>query len=162
MAYAYPVSSQDPASVVASVDIAADPAAVYALLTDLPTLATLAEETHSMTWQRGSAATLGAVFKGRNRNGSKTWTTTCTVTDAEPGRAFAFNVTSMMLPVAHWRYDITSTGNGCQVTEATWDRRPGWFKKVAGLATGISDRDSANAEHIRLTLERLKARAESA
>jgi hypothetical protein len=154
------MSSQGPASVTASVDITADPATVYALLTDLPTFTTLVEETHTMEWQRGSAATPGAVFKGQNRNGSKTWTTKCTVTDADPGRTFAFDVTSMMLPVAHWRYDITSTGNGCQVTEATWDRRAGWFKKVAGLATGISARDSANAEHIRLTLERLKARAE--
>jgi hypothetical protein len=30
------------------------------------------------------------------------------------------------------------------------------------MATGVMDRDSANAEHIRLTLERLKARAEGA
>jgi hypothetical protein len=42
-----------------------------------------------------------------------------------------------------------------------WDRRPGWFVKPGGLATGVMDRPSANAEHIRLTLHRLKAKAES-
>lgn len=148
------------ATAEATVDIDADPAAVYALITDLPTMAELAEETTAMEWQKGDGARAGAVFKGRNENGSKKWSTTCTVTDAEPGRVFAFDVRSAILPVAHWRYDIEPAGAGCRVTERTWDRRAGWFKKVAGLATGVSDRDAANAEHIRVTLQRLKARAE--
>lgn len=151
------------APVTASVTIAADPAAIYALITDLPTLASLAEEAHAMQWAKGGSAVPGAVFKGENRNGSKSWTTTCTVTDAVPGSTFAFDVKSAIFPVAHWRYDITAAdGGACTVTESTWDRRAGWFKKIAGLATGISDRDSANAEHIRLTLQRLKERAERA
>ena len=65
---------------------------MYALITDLPTLASLAEETETMQWRKGDAAAPGAVFTGHNRNGSQTWTTTCTVTDAEPGRVFAFDV----------------------------------------------------------------------
>ena len=156
------MTSQGPASVTAAVDIAADTNSVYTLLTDLPTLATLAEETHTMEWQRDSAAAPGAVFKGHNRNGSKTWTTKCTVTDATPGQRFEFKVTALALPIARWRYDIEETESGCRVTESTWDDRPGWFKVLAGTLTGVSDRDAANAEHIRLTLERLKARAESA
>ncbi|MFB8000542.1 SRPBCC family protein, partial [Streptomyces sp. NPDC056002] len=70
------------APVKATVSIAADPEAVYALITDLPTLASLAEEAHAMEWQKGNSATPGSVFKGHNRNGSKAWSTTCTVTDA--------------------------------------------------------------------------------
>jgi hypothetical protein len=159
--YYRPMTGQGPVSVSASVAIAADPAAVYALLTDLPTLAALAEEVDAMVWQKGSSVTRGAVFKGHNRNGAKTWNTKCTVTDAEPGRIFAFDVTALALPIAHWRYDIVATESGCQVSESTWDTRPGWFKIFAGGLTGVSDRDAVNAEHIRLTLERLKARAES-
>jgi hypothetical protein len=154
------MTAQGPASVTASVGIAASPADVYALLTDLPTLASLAEEAHTMEWQRGSAAAPGSVFKGYNRNGSKTWTTSCTVTDADAGRTFAFAVKAAVLPIAHWRYDITATENGCEVTESAWDNRPGWFKAVAAKLTGVANREEANAEHIRLTLERLKARAE--
>jgi hypothetical protein len=45
------------APVKATVSIAADPAAVYALITDLPTLASLAEEAHAMEWQKGNSAT---------------------------------------------------------------------------------------------------------
>lgn len=63
--------------------------------------------------------------------------------------------------VARWQYDIVAADGGCEVTESTWDRRPGWFRKVAGKATGVSDRVAANTEHIRLTLQRLKQRAET-
>ena len=152
----------EPATARASVTIAAPPGAVYALITDLPTMAAIGEEVTEMQWRSGDGARPGAVFKGRNRNGRRTWTTTCTVTDAEPGRTFAFDVKSVVIPVAHWRYDLAATDGGCTVTESTWDRRPGWFRKPGGMATGVMDRDSANAEHIRLTLERLKARAEGA
>lgn len=155
------MTQTSPASARASVTIAAAPDAVYALITDLPTMATLAEEADAMEWHRGGSATPGAVFKGHNSNGGRKWTTTCTVTHAEPGRTFGFDVKSLVIPVAHWRYDIAPAEGGCTVTEQTWDRRPGWFRKVAGLATGVGDRESANARHIRLTLDRLKAKAEA-
>ncbi|BBY45062.1 polyketide cyclase [Mycolicibacterium celeriflavum] len=154
------MSESGPATAQAEVTIDADPDTVYRLITDLPTLASLAEEAHAMEWRKGDAARPGAVFRGHNRNGSRTWTTTCTVTDAEPGSAFAFDVRSAVIPVAHWRYDITATDGGCTVTERTWDRRPGWFRVPAGWATGVKDRDAANAEHIRRTLQRLKEKAE--
>ena len=149
------------ASAGADVAINADADAVYHLITDLPTLASLAEENEAMQWRTGGEATPGAVFKGTNRNGSHRWTTTCTVTDAEPGRAFAFDVRYMALPIAHWRYDIVPDGDGCRVTEQTWDRRPGWFSKTAWIGTGVRDRDAANSQHIQLTLARLKEKAEA-
>lgn len=148
-------------SATASVHINADADAVYALVTDLPTLASMAEETVAMQWRKGDTVRSGAVFTGRNQNGNRRWSTTCTVTDAEPGRRFAFDVRSSVIPVARWCYDFSAVDGGCRVTESTWDRRPGWFRKVAGLATGVSDRASVNADHIRLTLQRLKERAET-
>ncbi len=151
-----------PASAAASVTIAADPAAVYALITDLPTLAELGEEVEEMHWHKGDGAKPGATFKGRNANGAKKWTTACTVTDAEPGRVFAFDVKTFgVVPVSHWRYDIEPAEAGCTVTESTWNRRPGWIRKPAELSTGVSDRTGANAKHIELTLQRLKAKAEA-
>ena len=100
------------------------------------------------------------MFKGQNRNGRRTWSTTCTVTDAEPGRVFAFDVRYTVLPISHWRYDIEPVDDGCRVTERTWDRRPAWFRKPAGWTTGVADRQSANLTHIQSTLQRLKQRAE--
>jgi hypothetical protein len=150
-----------PASVKSEVTIDSDPESVYHLITDLPTLASLAEEARAMHWRKGNAVREGAVFKGHNRNGFFRWSTTCTVTDAEPGRAFAFNVSYIGLPVAHWRYDIVADGDGCRVTEQTWDRRPGWFSKTVWVGTGVRNRTAANIEHIRLTLQRLKEKAET-
>ncbi|MCW2513095.1 MAG: hypothetical protein JWR11_2137 [Mycobacterium sp.] len=148
-------------SAQSSVTISASCADVYALITDLPTMAALAEETNAMEWIRGDAARPGAVFKGRNANGGKKWTTKCTVTDADPGRLFAFDVKSAIVPVAHWRYEIEPVDGGCRVTEQTWDRRPAWFLAPARMATGVSDRTSVNAKNIERTLQRLKVRAEA-
>lgn len=156
------MTASGPASNEASVTISASPETVYALITDLPTLAELGEEVEQMEWRKGGSAAPGAVFKGNNSNGGKSWSTTCTVTHAEPGRTFAFDVkTAFVVPVAHWRYDIAATDGGCTVTERTWDRRPGWIRKPAEMTTGVGDRTGANAKHIELTLQRLKARAES-
>ncbi|OBJ91008.1 SRPBCC family protein [Mycobacterium asiaticum] len=148
-------------SASASVQIAATPEAVYGMITDLPTLAELAEEAVSMQWRKGDAVTEGAVFVGHNENGRKRWTTKCTVTDADPGRAFAFEVRHTVLPIARWQYDIEPQADGgCRVTESTWDRRPGWFRKLAKQATGVADRDAENRKNIDITLQRLKERAE--
>ena len=125
------MTDRGPATAQADVTIGADAAMVYGLITDLPTLASLAEETTAMNWRKGDGARPGAVFKGTNRNGLRRWTTTCTVTDAEPGRVFAFDVSYLGAPVAHWRYDITAEAGGCRVTEQTWDRRPRWMAKAA-------------------------------
>ena len=148
-------------SVTATLQIDASPDAVYRLITDLPTLASLAEEAVAMEWRKGDAVRPGAVFTGHNENGSRRWSTKCTVTDAEPGRVFAFDVRHTVIPIARWQYDIVAADGGCRVTESTWDRRPGWFRKLAGTATGVTDRAAANSEHIRLTLQRLKQRAEA-
>jgi uncharacterized protein YndB with AHSA1/START domain len=149
------------ADATGSVKIDAAPETVYALITDLDAMAELAEETAVMRWTKGaSGATAGATFRGSNRNGRRHWTTTCTVTDAEPGRRFAFDVTHTGVPVARWEYEIAATESGCTVTETTWDRRPGWFARPSFLVTGVRGRGGANSAHIQATLARLKARAE--
>jgi Polyketide cyclase / dehydrase and lipid transport len=121
----------------------------------------VAEEAVAMQWRKGTGVRPGAVFTGRNESGSKQWSTRCTVTDAEPGRIFAFDVNHAVFPVARWRYDIVAADGGCRVTESAWDRRPGWFRKLSGKATGVPDRVPANTKNIELTLQRLKERAEA-
>jgi hypothetical protein len=141
--------------------VAASPESVYALITDLPTLTALASETHTMSWQSGICAQPGAIFTGNNRNGWRRWTTKCTVTEARPGETFAFEVTHTIAKISRWQYDIEPVAGGCRVTESTWDRRPAWFKLPAELTTGVRNRAAVNAHHIRETLQRLKARAET-
>ncbi len=148
-------------AVSADIAVNADPHALYTLITDLPTLTELVEETYAMWWTKGDSARPGAVFRGDNRNGSHKWRTTCTVTDAEPGRVFAWNVTSGPVPIAHWRYEIADGQGECRVTESTWDHRPVWLRRFAGLLTGVPDRTAANAQNISVTLQRLKQKAEA-
>ncbi len=151
------------AAATRTVQVSAPAEAVYRLVTDLPAFAALAEETSRIRWTNGStSATQGATFRGSNRHGWRRWSTTCTVTDAEPGRRFAFEVRLTMVPIARWQYDIEATADGCAVTESTWDRRPGWLKPLGGLATGVADRASVNGAHIEATLARLKDAAERA
>lgn len=144
------------------ITVTAPTATVYDAVTSLDVLAQLADEAVSMRWIEGSRARVGATFAGHNRNGIRRWTTTCTVVDAAPGERFGFEVTygPLNTPIAHWRYDIAETETGCTVTESMWDRRPAWFRRIAGVATGVSDRERVNAEHIDATLRRLKAHAE--
>lgn len=147
-------------SATASIEIAADPAKVYALITDLASFAEITEETRAMVWRTGSGAAPGAVFRGKNKNGWRRWTTNCRVTDAD-GSRFAFEVTSHpSIPVSRWQYDVVGAPGGCTVTESTWDKRPAWFKKPAEFATGVKNRAEANTAHMQATLTRLKSRAE--
>jgi hypothetical protein len=147
----------------AQVDIAASPEEVYALVSDLPGMGKLAEENQGGRWLGGhSSAAVGARFRGHNKRGVVRWTTVVTITDADPGRRFSFDVRSMgFIPIAHWEYTIEPTEAGCRVTESTWDRRPPWFKPIGGLATGSLNRAKINQHNIDRTLERLKSTAEA-
>jgi polyketide cyclase/dehydrase/lipid transport protein len=147
-------------SASATVEVAATPDVVYRLITDLSVMAELAEETAALRWKGDGGPRPGAVFRGTNRNGWRRWTTTCKVTDADPGARFGFDVTHTAVPVSSWRYEITPTDDGCTVTESTWDRRPKWFDVLSRPATGVSDRVATNGRNIEATLQRLKARAE--
>jgi hypothetical protein len=108
-----------------------------------------------------ASAVPGARFRGNNRNGFRRWSANVTVVDAVPAEVFRFDVTSFGLPISQWAYELEPAGDGCRVTESWTDRRPGWFKPIARLATGVADR----AEHTRVgmtqTLDRIAAEAES-
>ncbi len=105
---------------------------------------------------------VGARFRGTNRNGWRRWSTNVRVTHAVADRAFAFSVSSFGIPVSDWSYDVASDGDAaCTVTESWVDRRPGWFRFPAGLATGVRDRgEQTTAAGIDRTLAAVKARLE--
>lgn len=145
----------------AHIDIAASPQRVFDLVSDLRGLSAVAEEYSGGRWLGASGPQVGARFRGFNRRGWRVWPTVSTVTDCAPER-FAFEVKSLGMPVARWQYDIEATEHGCRVTESTWDRRPGWYKPITMLATGVKDRAVTNQRNIEATLQRLKRAAESA
>lgn len=148
--------------VTGSIQIAAPASTIYEIITDLSSYSRITAETDRMRWSKGDHATPGAVFRGRNRNGWHRWTTTCTVTAAEPGREFAFEVSMLRIPISRWSYLIEQQGDHCTVTESSTNRMPEWFKPIGALGAGEPDRPGANRAHIDETLANLKAAAERA
>ncbi len=145
-----------------SVDIEAPADRVWRLVSDLPAMGELSPENTGGSWRNGATGPAAGVrFKGKNRQGKRRWSTDVTVTDCEPGRRFAFDVTSAGFAVATWSYDIEPTSeSACRVTEGWQDNR-GWLISTLGsLTTGISDRTGFAATSMEQTLARLKARAE--
>ena len=145
------------------IEIGAAPEVLYALVSDPEKMAALAEEYDGHRWVGAATGpVVGARFRGRNRRGFRRWSTLSTITDADPGRRFGWEVTSVAgLPVAHWQYDFEPSGDGCLVTESMWERRPAWFRIPTSTVTGVWDRTSANRANIEATLARLKVVAES-
>jgi hypothetical protein len=151
-------------SASARTEVNAPPEVVYALLCDLPGMSRVAEEFERGSWLGGAReAAVGARFRGHNTRPGRRWSTTAVVTEAEPGRRFAFEVSSVArIPVSRWEYDIQPTDGGCRVEERTWDRRPSWFRPLTNLVTGVRDRAEHNRRNMERTLLRLKAAAEAA
>jgi uncharacterized protein YndB with AHSA1/START domain len=145
------------------VTIAASPAEVYRLISDPPAMAAFTVEFFRAKWLGGAReAKVGARFRGMNRNGWRRWWTICTVTEAEPGRRFAYEVsTPFKVPISRWEYDLKPAGDGCTITESSFLRVPDWFIPFAILITGEPDRPGANKAHISVTLDRLKAHLEA-
>jgi Polyketide cyclase / dehydrase and lipid transport len=146
-----------------SVAIAASPDRVFTLVSDLPGMAELADEFSGGRWLGGATASVvGARFKGTNRNGWRGWSTIATVTDADPGALFGFEVSYLGLPISRWEYAITPAGAGCTLIERTWDRRAAWVRFTTSLWTWRWQRTATNAAHIASTLERVRLAAEGA
>jgi hypothetical protein len=150
---------RDPVSVTEHIEAA--PEAVYALVSDLPRMGEWSPENTGGRWLGGATGpTVGARFKGTNRNGVRRWSTTCTVVEATPGEAFSFDVAAAGLAVARWSYRITRAGTGCDVTETWVDKRNRLMDVVGGLGSGVKDRTAFTETSMRTTLARLKAAAE--
>jgi uncharacterized protein YndB with AHSA1/START domain len=145
----------------ASQTIGASPDAIWRAITDIGSIRTRSPETFAAKWTRGDGPVAGARFRGWNRNGPFVWATTCTVTDAEPGRSFAFDVTFLGMASSTWRWDVEPEGAGSRVTLSTWDSRQGSMKVLGTVGTGVTDRAKHNQAGIEETLRRLAASLET-
>lgn len=144
-----------------SVEVAAAPERVWALVTDLPAMGAYSPENEGGSWSGGATGPApGAVFRGRNRSGRRRWSTRSQVVRCEPPRSFAFEVTALGLPVAQWSYDLEGAGNGTRLTETWTDRRGALITRLGRLHTGVADREAFTARSIEQTLARVKERAE--
>jgi hypothetical protein len=142
--------------------IDADPTTVYDAVADLPNMGDLSPENVGGKWLNGATGpVVGARFRGHNQAGWRRWWTSVEVTEANPGKRFAFHVTVGPFTVADWAYEIEPAGEGTKVTETWTDLRPGWMKALSGPAMGVSDRAEHNRKNMHATLSALKAAVET-
>jgi uncharacterized protein YndB with AHSA1/START domain len=104
-----------------SIEIAARPAEVYDLVTDVTRMGEWSPECYRCEWLDGAtAARVGARFRGHNRLGRFRWQTTAAITAAERGREFAFTVVhdGTGREETAWRYRFEPTPGGTLLTES--------------------------------------------
>ena len=149
-----------------TVEIAAPPEAVYALVSDITRMGEWSPECVSCTWTRGATGpAVGARFKAKNKGRrGPAWFNTPIVTAAEPGREFAFNRNGPGIGSYTWRYVMQPTPTGTQLTESFDAERPlgSAMTWLTEKWTGSSDRDADLHAGMLSTLERIKAAAEAA
>jgi hypothetical protein len=156
-----------------SVPVGADARTVYAAVADPRRMGEWSPEVFA-AWVRGRAIRPGTRFVGFNRISWRVWFTTCQVTVAVPGEAFAFRVTVFGIPTAIWGYRIEDIADDPSVprtrlTEYWEDLRRGGrgaaFASLLGkVFTGVpaERRAAVNRAGMRATLDRIRAALEAA
>jgi len=125
----------------ASRDIGVSPEMVYAAISDVTRMGEWSEECHACEWHEGfDGPVVGATFDGHNRHGDHEWTTQGKVTEADPGRAFAFECSMMDFHFSTWGYRIHVTESGCRVTEWNDDLRPESVMDFSREISGVDNR----------------------
>ena len=151
-----------PEEIAEHITVAAAPGEVYRAVSDVRRMARWSPECFAtLVWSRRGGAP--ARFVGFNRSGPWVWFTTCRVVNAEPGREFAFDVTTFGMPVARWSYQLAAADGGTEVTERWLDRRSRGAHVLGRLFTGkvAKSRPQANRDGMRVTLQRLKRELET-
>ncbi len=142
--------------------VKAPAAEVWALVSDVTRMCEFSPENTGCEWIKGATGpVVGARFRGTNANGKKQWKTDAVVTEADPGRAFAFVVKAGPISVAEWGYRIDAIDDSrCRVTETWNDHRNALSTFISGKVSGVADRASHNRAGMEATLARLAAAAE--
>ncbi len=140
----------------ATIHIDATPEAVYALVSDITRMGEYSPECVKAEWVEGATGpAVGAKFKGHNKIGRfLRWSTTPEVTEAEPGRVFAFRTKETI-----WRYRFEAAADGGTGVTETFETTS--YGKLMQLVSPEKKRQPQIVDGMRQTLARLKAAAES-
>ncbi|WP_040492958.1 SRPBCC family protein [Ilumatobacter nonamiensis] len=142
--------------------IAAEPAAVWAAVSDITRMGEWSPECHTARWVDGATGpATDAWFEGENRNGDFEWTTRAVVVECDPERRFVFEGDADGFRFSRWGYEIEPSDDGCVVTEFNLSFLPESFQAVSAEISGVEDRESHNQAGMAATLERLAATLEA-
>src|SRR5688500_3788588 len=103
----------------ASVYVDAPPEKVYEVVTDVTRMGEWSPECRHCEWLDGATGpTVGARFKGSNKNGIFRWSTKPEVVVADEGREFAFATSLGGKDGTKWSYRFEPEGGGTKVIES--------------------------------------------
>lgn len=146
-----------------SIEIAASPEAIYNLVSDVTRTGEWSPVCRQCWWDEDGGPHVGARFTGRNVTPERTWETTSTVTAAEVGRAFAWEVAKGFV---RWAYRIESLDERTRLTESWEFTSAGQEYFVSAFGDGapsmIEGATRAAHDGIPATLEAIKRIAEKA
>lgn len=147
----------------ATVQIHAPADALWDLITDIGRTGEWSPESAGGVWLDGARGpAVGARFRGTNRRGRVTWSTTCEVVAADRGREYSFVTGSAARPETLWRYRLEPDGPGTRVTQSFELVKPlsRLARLVIRLTLGVTDRQADLPDNVRASLTNLKRVAE--
>jgi len=147
----------------ATIHIEAPPEKVYETVTDVTRMGEWSPETIKGEWLDGATGpTVGAHFKGTNRQGLVRWSTKPRVIVADSGREFAFVTTYRSNDLTKWSYRFEPDAGGTKVTESfeMVDDQPGVVEFAEKYIMRIKDRKGDLERGMQETLERIKSAVE--
>lgn len=108
----------DGPTVEVDVHVAAPPARVWTLVSDINLPGRFSDEFVDGEWVDRTSPAVGARFKGRNWHPQiGTWETTSVVIDYQPERVFAWSVSDADTPAATWRFELAPEGDGTRLRQ---------------------------------------------
>ncbi len=149
--------SPAPAAISATIEMKADPEAVWRIVSDLRRMPEFSPELRK-AFVIGKPG-VGANIIGVNRRKLAVWPTTSKVVRWEPGRAVAWKTRESG---ATWVYELQGSPSGTQVTGRRVLPRFTVGTSVLGpVIGGAEGHDRELADGIRTTLERIKSTVEA-
>ena len=147
----------DPTPISATIEMKADPEAVWQVVSDLRRMPEFSPELRK-AFVVGKPG-VGANIIGVNRRKLVVWPTTSKVVRWEPGRAVAWKTRESG---ATWVYELEGTPSGTRVTgRRVLPRFTVGTSLLAPVIGGAAGHDQELADGIRTTLERIRSTVEA-
>jgi len=147
-----------------SIEIAALPETVWALVTDMERYGEWSSENTGGYWRKNEdgvpgTGKVGDEFVAINRRGDDEWKALVEITEREENRSFAFVTGGTAMNFVHWRYDLETNNDGTTLTES-WALMNLSPIMVENGESEVEMRSANARESITATLLGMKAAAE--
>lgn len=144
----------NPVSVVR--EVSAAPEVVWKMVTDLPRMGEWSPENQGGEWVNGAAGpAVGAKFKGHNKSGKRSWSTSVVVNACDAPTKFSFALMVGGKNWCDWVYELEPTATGTRITHSWVDHRSKFASTLGKWISGVADRASHNQANMNVTLDNL-------